>query len=314
LARNIPALSGRGETWLGSALVLLAAVGFSAKAIMVKLAYAEPVDAVTLLALRMAFAFPFFLGFAFWSGRTHLGVPLNRADWAVVVVLGLLGYYISSLLDFWGLQYISAGLERLILFLYPTLVLILSALVLRRPVRRREWVALTVAYLGIALVFRHDLAFDRDGMALGATLVFGSAISYALYLMGSGHVIARLGTLRFTAYAMVIACLACMLQFVVTRPLPTLYLPPRVYSLTAAMAIFSTVMPAFCLSAGIRRVGVNRAALMSTIGPVMTIALAYLILHEPLSLPQMLGSLLVVGGVLLVSLQKQGKSRPCKVG
>ena len=298
------AITGNRGTWWGAALVLLAAVGFSAKAIMVKLAYAHPVDAVTLLALRMGFAFPFFLGLAFWSSRNDLGASLNRSDWALVVALGLLGYYLSSLLDFWGLTYISAGLERLILFLYPTLVLVLSTLLLRRPVRRREWLALTVAYLGIALVVRHDLAVHRDGMVLGAALVFGSAVSYALYLIGSGHVIERLGTLRFTAYAMVIACLACMLHFALTRPLPTLDLPERVYSLSAGMAIFSTVMPAFCLSAGIRRIGASRAALISTIGPVITIALAYLILREPLSPPQILGSLLVVGGVVLVSVQK----------
>jgi len=309
LVRIIPAISKRGEMWLGSALVLLAAFGFSAKAIMVKLAYAHPVDAVTLLALRMAFAFPFFLGLALWSGRNQVGGSLSRTDWLLVVVLGLLGYYASSLLDFWGLQYISAGLERLILFLYPTLVLVLSALLLRRPIRRREWLALMVAYVGIALVFRHDLAVDRDGIALGAGLVLGSAISYALYLIGSGHVIARLGTLRFTAYAMVIACLACMLHFALTRPIPTLYLPDRVYSLSAGMAIVSTVMPAFCLSAGIRRIGASRAALISTIGPVITIALAYLVLREPLSLPQILGSLLVLGGVFLVSAQKPDKVR-----
>lgn len=292
---------------LGILLAALAAIGFSGKAILVKLAYADAVDPVTLLALRMLFSLPFFLAAAVWKRNGADTPPLSHRDYGAVILLGLIGYYLSSLLDFMGLQYISAGLERLILFLYPTLVVLLSAAFLRRPVGLREAVALLLSYGGIALVFLHDLAARQggDGLVLGAALVFASTLTYAAYLVGVGAVVARLGAMRLTAYAMLVASAAVLLQFALTHPWSALVLPGRIYLLALAMALFSTVLPVFMLSASIRMIGAGHTALIGSIGPVATIVLAYLFLGEPVSTQQILGAALVLAGVLVISLWRR---------
>jgi drug/metabolite transporter (DMT)-like permease len=289
----------------GIALVFAAAVGFSTKAILVKLAYRHAVDAVTLLALRMAFSLPFFLIMGLWSGIRSADAALERRDWWVVLGLGLLGYYLASFLDFLGLQYISAGLERLVLFLYPTLVILLSALFFRRRIRPVEIAALILSYAGIVLVVSDPVAggANRD-LALGVALVFGSTLAYALYLVGSGQAIVRFGPARFTAWAMGFACLACMAQFALSHPPAALVLPWEVYGLSLAMAVFSTVLPALWMAQGIRRIGASRASLVGGIGPVATLFLAYRFLGETVSAVQIAGSLLVVLGIVLVGVKK----------
>jgi drug/metabolite transporter (DMT)-like permease len=288
------------DVFFGVAFALLAAVGFSAKAILVKLAYHDSVDAVTLLALRMAFSVPFFIGVAFWSRRQH-AEPLSGHDRMLVLTLGLVGYYLSSFLDFLGLQYISAGLERLILFLYPTMVVILSALLYKRAIDRKVVVAMALSYAGIVLVFLHDTGMRQEGILLGGSLVFASTLSYSVYLVGAGHAIRRIGSTRFTAYAMVVASTASLLQFVAMRPMAALDLPLRVYELAIGMAVFSTVLPVFLLSYAIRRIGSGNASLIGSIGPVSTIGMAYVFLHEQVSLLQIAGSMLVLAGVLTIS-------------
>ena len=292
------------DVFLGVVFALLAAVGFSAKAILVKLAYLDHVDAVTLLALRMVFSVPFFICVALWARRHH-SEPLNTHDRLLVLGLGLIGYYCSSFLDFLGLEYISAGLERLILFLYPTMTVILSALLYRRAIGKKVLAAMALCYAGIALVFLHDVGTKEGGIVLGASLVFASTLSYSIYLVGAGHAIARIGTMRFTAYAMVVASAASLLQFVVMRPWSALELPLRVYELSIAMAIFSTVLPVFLLSFAISRIGSGSASLIGSIGPVSTIYMSYVFLNEQLSLLQIAGSILVLGGVLVISLNSK---------
>lgn len=299
------------EIFIGVLFALLAAVGFSAKAILIKLAYIDQVDAITLLALRMAFSVPFFIAVAIWaSGRN--AAPLMRQDWIAVLILGLLGYYLSSFLDFLGLLYISAGLERLILFLYPTMTVLLSALIYKRPIGRKIMMAMAVSYAGIVLVFFHDIGMSQSNdsishaeVVLGALLVFGSTLSYSSYLVGAGHAISRIGATRFTAYASIVASVASILQFLLTHPLAALSLPLRVYELSVAMAIFSTVLPVFLLSYAIKRIGSGNSSLIGSVGPIVTIALAYAILHEEVSLLQMAGSTLVLAGVLMVSLNSK---------
>jgi drug/metabolite transporter (DMT)-like permease len=287
----------------GVVFALFAAVGFSGKAILVKLAYLDGVDAITLLALRMAFSVPFFIVVALWVRRQH-AEPLNTHD--RLLVLGLIGYYLSSLLDFLGLQYISAGLERLILFLYPTMTVILSALIYRRAIGKKVIMAMALSYTGIALVFLHDAgARHGGGIVSGSLLVFLSTLSYSSYLVGVGHAVKRIGTTRFTAYAMMVASAASMLQFVAMRPMSALDLPVRVYELSIAMAIFSTVLPVFLLSYAIRRIGSGSASLIGSIGPVSTIYMAYLFLNESVSMLQIAGSALVLAGVLIVSLNSR---------
>lgn len=282
-------------------LAAIAAVGFSFKAILVKLAYAYAVDAITLIALRMLFSAPFFLAVAVRERRNALHVPLSGREWAQIALLGVLGYYGASFLDFLGLQYISAGLERLILFLYPTLVVVLSLLFFGKRITRRELYALTLSYGGIALAFAHDLEASSSNVVLGSLLVFGSALAYAIYLIGNGQLVGKVGAARFTAHAMAWASLACIVQFLLTHPLSKLALPWQVYALALAMAVFSTVLPTFMVSAAIRRIGSNRVALIGAVGPLATIFLGYWVLAEPISAPQLAGAALVMLGVILVS-------------
>ncbi|NOV30152.1 MULTISPECIES: DMT family transporter [unclassified Methylomonas] len=285
----------------GFALATLAAIGFSGKAILVKLAYYQPVDAVTLLALRMLFSAPFFLIVA-WrhAGQKDLR-PLNRRDYLALLILGFLGYYLSSLFDFVGLQYISAGLERLILFLYPTLVVVLSALLLGKPFGRKEVVALVLSYAGIGVVFFDEINIQSEHLLLGAGFVFASTLTYSAYLIGTGETVVRIGASRFTAYAMLVACAATLLQFLLTHPPQALLLPMRVYQLSLLMAIFSTVLPVFMLSAAIKMIGSSHTSLIGSLGPVATLFMASYVLGEELTPAQIGGAALVMVGVLSLS-------------
>ena len=285
----------------GILLALLAALGFSLKAIFIKLAYPYGVDAVTLLALRMVFALPAFLWVGIHSSRA--APPLARRDWLLLIALGLLGYYGASILDFIGLQYISAGLERLILFTYPTLTVLIGVVFMGKTLTRREVAALALSYAGIGLAFVHDFQFAGETRAvlLGAAFVFASSLSYAFYLAGSAPLIQRLGAARFTALAMLVSTAATQLHFFATQPLTALVQPLPVYFCGAAMALFSTVLPVFMQSAAIRRIGSSRAVLLGTIGPTLTIFFGWWLLGEPVSLAQITGTGLVLLGVLLVS-------------
>ena len=286
----------------GIALAVLAALGFSFKAIFVKLAYiAAPVDAVTLLSLRMTFSLPVFLWVGFAAHRS--APPLTASDGAALLSLGLLGYYGASILDFVGLQYISAALERLILFTYPTLTVLISVLFLGYRLTQREVAALLLSYAGIGLAFAHDLrlADHLPTVLLGAAFVFGSSLCYALYLTGSAAAIARLGAMRFTALAMLVSTAATQLHFFIVHPLSDLRQPMPIYLLAAAMAMFSTVLPVFWQSAAIPRIGASRAALIGMLGPILTIVFGWWLLDEPISAPQLGGACLVLLGVWQVS-------------
>lgn len=296
--------SSHRNVWLGFCLAALAAIGFSTKAILVKLAYYDPIDATTLLALRMLFSTPFFLIVALKHVRQKSGQALLGKDYLMVLVLGLLGYYLSSLFDFIGLQYISAGLERLILFLYPTFVVLISALLLHKPFGKPEIMATLLSYVGIGVVFRDELSVQSEHLWLGVGFVFASTLTYAAYLIGAGETIVRIGASRFTAYAMLIACTATLLQFVFTHPPQILWLlPMRVYQLSMLMAVFSTVLPVFMLSAAIRLIGSGRTSLIGMIGPVSTLFMADYFLGEQLTLGQIGGAALVMIGVFSLTLK-----------
>jgi drug/metabolite transporter (DMT)-like permease len=291
---------------LGIALAVLAALGFSFKAIFVKLAYAAapataPVEAVTLLSLRMVFALPVFLWIGIQASRA--APPLTRRDWGMLVALGLLGYYGSSMLDFLGLQYISAGLERLILFTYPTLTVLIGVLFMGQTLEKRQIGALLLSYAGIGLAFAHDLqiAGDIRTVLIGAGFVFGSALTYAMYSAGAEPAIRRLGSARFAALAMLVSTAATQIHFFIAQPLSALVQPLPIYGYGAAMALFSTVLPVLWQSAAIRRIGSARAVLIGTLGPVLTIFFGWWLLAEPVSLAQLAGAGLVLAGVLLVS-------------
>lgn len=283
----------------GIALAIAGSVLFSAKAIVVKLAYRYGVDATTLIALRMMFALPFFVVAYIWSSRG--ATRLTGADHAQLVVIGLLGYYAASYLDFLGLQYISAALERLILYLSPTLVLLMSAVFLGKRFGRQDLAALGLAYGGIVLVFLHDVNLEGDGIAWGAALVFASAVCYAAYLVISGELVRRLGAIRLTSYAMCVSSIAVFATFALLNPLGTLRQPAPVYWLSLFNGLMCTVLPVFATMLAVERIGAGRTSLASMVGPVSTIALAYIFLGETISGWQLAGTALVLAGVYVLS-------------
>jgi drug/metabolite transporter (DMT)-like permease len=292
---------------------LLLAVGgvafFSLRPIFIKLAYAWVTDPVTLLALRMVFSVPFFIAAAVWVRSATEHRPLATHELAAVAALGILSYYGASFLDFLALQYIPAGLGRLLLFTYPTIVVILSAALLRKRATRREIAALVLTYAGLALVFAHSLEGEQKNFWLGAALAFASSICYALYLVAGAEVITRVGSVRFTAYAMSAASAACILQFFALRPLSALDVPAPVFGYAIAMAVVSTAVPVFMTSEALRRVGANTVAIIGALGPVTTIAFGWLGLEEVMTPLQLAGAALVLVGVVVISLKPRAPAK-----
>lgn len=294
---------------IASLLVLVGSVCFAGKAVLVKLAYRHDIDPVSLLALRMLFSLPFFLVIA-WNARrkaiTNNEPPLTRKDWLQIIGLGLLGYYLASLFDFWGLEYISAGLERLVLFTYPTLVVIISFLFLGRRITFLQVLALGLTYLGISIAFIDHLLHDNNSnVLLGGLLVFISALVFALYLIGGSTIIPRFGTQRFTALALTSASIAILLQHGITHQWQLFHYPTEVYGLSLMMAIFSTVLPSFMVSEGLRVIGPSNTAIISSFSPIAIIVLARIFLGEHFGWLQWLGTTFVIGGVLLTTLKKK---------
>ncbi|MFN9745175.1 MAG: DMT family transporter [Betaproteobacteria bacterium] len=288
-----------GWPWAGLAMALAGAIAFSGKAIIVKLAYRHGVDAVTLLMYRMLFAMPLFVALAWWAGR---GRPaLSRADLRVVALLGFSGYYLASFLDFAGLQYISASLERLILYLNPTLVLALGALLYGRRITGRQALALAVSYAGVLLVFGHELRFSGADTLVGAALVFGSALSYAVYLALSGEHVRRLGALRLTGWATSVACALCIAQFLLLRPLQAAVVAPEVLALSLLNALLCTFAPVILVMMAIERIGAALTAQAGMIGPLSTLLLGVWLLGEPFNHWIAAGTVLVLAGVALLA-------------
>ncbi|GAB2851559.1 DMT family transporter [Pseudoduganella ginsengisoli] len=286
----------------GLAIAIGGAILFSTKAVVAKLMYRYQLDAVTVIAFRMLFSLPVFASIAVWKMRT--GAPLSKADRWRIVIMGAVGYYLSSFLDFLGLQYISVGLERLILFLTPTFVLLISTLFLKHHISRKQWLALAISYAGIVLVFLHDLKGGGADVALGSTLVLGSAMAYAAYLLLSGEMVQRLGSLRLVSYAMCVSSVACIGQFFILRPAHLLVQPMAVYGLSLVNGIFCTVMPVFMTMMAVQRIGAGTASQAGMIGPVSTLFLGALVLGEPVTNWQLAGTGLVLAGIYLLSQKK----------
>ncbi|MEY4448603.1 MAG: hypothetical protein RLZZ433_1618 [Pseudomonadota bacterium] len=282
--------------------LLLAAAGsiaFSGKAIIVKLAYRHGVDAITLVMFRMLFAVPFFIAMAWWAGRGKS--PLTRNDWLGVLGLGFSGYYLSSFLDFLGLQYISASFERLILYLNPTLVLVLGWVLYQRKISYRQGVAMVVSYSGVLLVFGHEVSLVGENVALGAALVFSSAITYAIYLSYSGQMVQRLGSLRLAGLATTVACVLCIVQFAVLKPASALEVAPEVIWLSMLNATACTVLPVLMVMMAIERIGPGLTSQIGMIGPMSTLTMGAVLLNEPFNAWTLMGTALVLGGVFWVT-------------
>jgi drug/metabolite transporter (DMT)-like permease len=291
--------SGSRPAWPGLALASLGAIAFSGKAIIVKLAYRHGVDAVTLITYRMLFALPLFVALAWRSGR---GKPaLTRRDWITVLGLGFSGYYLASFLDFAGLAYITASFERLILYLNPTLVLAMGVFVFKRKVRSRQLIALAVSYVGVLLVFGHEATLRGTNTVLGAALVFASAVSYAVYLVFSGEEVKRLGALRLTGLATATACVLCILQFLIVKPIGALVVAPEVIWLSVLNATLCTFAPVLMVMMAIERIGATVAAQTGMIGPLSTILMGVVILGEPFTVWIAAGTALVLLGIWLLA-------------
>jgi drug/metabolite transporter (DMT)-like permease len=282
----------------GLLMAVLGAIGFSGKAIIVKLAYRYGVDAVTLLMWRMLLALPFFLAMAWWAGR---GQPaLTRRDARDIAVLGFTGYYLASFLDFAGLAYITASLERLILYLNPTLVLLISVVCFHHRLQARQLLAMGISYAGVVAVFAHELHFEGANTAIGAALVFGSAVSYAIYLALSGRVVQRLGALRLAGLASSVACVLCIGQFLLLRPVSDALVPAPVLWLSLLNSTACTVAPVLLVMLAIARIGAPLSSQVGMVGPMSTLLMGYFILGEPMNAWIGLGTVLVLAGVFLV--------------
>jgi drug/metabolite transporter (DMT)-like permease len=294
---------------IGLLLAAAGSVAFSAKAIIVKLAYQYGVDAVTLIMYRMLFALPLFLGMVWWATYRSQPQgkpvePLTRRDWLGLLGLGFSGYYLASYLDFLGLQYISASLERLILYLNPTLVLLLGWVIYKRRITLRQVSAMALSYAGVLIVFAQEVRFDGWTSVLGGLLVFGSALSYAVYLLYSGEMVKRLGSLRLVGWATTIACVLCIAQFLLLRPLSAAVVAPEVLWLSVLNAVLCTAAPVVMVMMAIERIGSGLASQTGMIGPMSTILLGVWILGEPFNATVLAGTVLVLAGVLWVSRQR----------
>lgn len=289
---------------IGGVLIsILGAICFSTKAVIVKLAYLEyPVDAITLLAIRMIFSLPFFLISAMVTSNKKENVQFTKRQWIDIAILGCFGYYISSLLDFQGLKYVSAGIERLILFIYPTFVLLISAFWMKRKVRSIEWLAVMITYAGLCVAFIGEVQVQSgEDFYFGSMLILICAVTYAIYIAGSGALIPAVGAIKFNSYAMSFAAAAVLIHFMLTSTQSVIGLPFGVYAYGFLMAILSTVVPSYLVSISIKRLGANTTAVIASIGPVSTILQAALLLGESVSVLEIAGTGFIILGILVIS-------------
>ncbi|NMM80369.1 EamA family transporter [Acidovorax sp. SRB_14] len=284
---------------VGITLAVLGAIAFSGKAIIVKLAYRHGVDAVTLIMYRMLFALPIFAAMAWWASRGK--PPLSSRDWWGVLGLGVSGYYLASFLDFAGLAYISASLERLILYLNPTIVMGLGWLLYGRTIRWQQVLGTAISYCGVVLVFGQESQGQGANAAWGALLVFLSAVSYAIYMVYSGEMVQRLGALRLVGLATTVACLCCLLQFALLRPLSAALVAPEVVWLSVLNATLCTAAPVLMVMMAIERIGASAAAQTGMVGPMSTILMGVWLLGEPFTAWVAAGTALVIAGIFVFS-------------
>lgn len=292
----------------GFLITLLGAVFFSTKAIFVKLAFKDTgVDAITLLSLRMLFSLPFYLVAAWMGAKKEAIKPLTQRDWFYVCLLGIFGYHLSSLFDFIGLQYVSAGLERLILFLYPTFSVLINTYFFKTKLNRTQIIALLLTYLGIGIAYFGELKIDSSnpGFFFGSLMIFLCAVTYSFYLVGTGRMVAKVGATRYTAYAMLSATAGIFLQFLVTRNISSVPWSPTLFWYGLVLALVATVLPSFMMSNGMKRIGSNNVSIITSIGPVSTIIQAHFFLGESILPTQVFGTILVIIGVLLIGWQSK---------
>ncbi len=291
----------------GILIGILGIVLFSSKAIMVKLAYQYEVDALSILLLRMVFSFPFYIVVAFIFRKKENLSETTTKDFAWVVFFGVVGYYLASYFDFVGLAYIKASLERIILFLYPTIVILLNKLFFKKKITLTQGIAILLTYLGIVIAFWDEVTISGSDTYLGGIFVILSAITYASYLVGSGWLIPKFGVVKFTTYAMIVSCFCVFIHYGLVSKISIFGFQKEVYVLGFLIAIFATVIPSYLVSTSIKMINSSNFAVIAGIGPISTIILASVFLNEHLTLLQLLGALIVIIGIIFVSLKKENK-------
>ncbi len=290
------------------AIALTGAILFSTKAIFVKLAFASTkVDAITLLSLRMLFSLPFYLGIAWFASKKESAVTITKKQWFYIALMGALGYYVSSLLDFIGLQYVSAGLERLILFLYPTFAVLINTYFFKSKLNKIQIIALVLTYIGIGIAYFGELRIDTSNpnFFYGSFMIFLCAITYSIYLVGTGKLVTKVGATRYTAYAMLFATAGVFVHYFTTRTFGTFHFTPTLISYGLALAIIATVIPSFMISNAMKRIGSNNVSIIASIGPVSTVLQAHFVLHEQIFTEQIIGTIIVVAGVILIGWKRE---------
>lgn len=293
--------------WYGVTIGVLGVVLFSSKAVMVKLSYNYRVDPISILLLRMLFSFPFYVIIAYVYRNQNSHIKVTFKDYSWVVFFGFVGYYLASYFDFVGLTYIKASLERIILFLYPTLVLLFNRLFLKQPIKRIQLGAIGLTYLGVVIAFSDEVGVAGAEAYLGGFFILLSAITYASYLVGSGWLIPKFGVMKFTAYAMIISCFCVFIHYGFINEIDLFNFSWQVYFLGFLIAVFATVIPSFLVSTSIKLISSSNFAIVAGTGPISTIILASIFLNESLTLLQLFGALMVIVGILLVSTYKREK-------
>ena len=289
---------------------MIAATGvilFSTKAVIVKLAYAYNIDPISLLLFRMLFSLPFYVGIYLVHRKKWAADPLTGKQKGALLLIGVLGYYLASYFDFRGLAYITASLERLILFSYPTFVLLMSMIYLKKRITKAQIISILITYTGIAIIFYESggiTAGSREELISGSLFVFASALTYAAYLVGSNALVAKVGSKRLTTYSLMVSCFAVILHYSITHQVDLFSYPAPVYLLSIAMALFATVIPSFLINEAIKRIGAPTVAIVGSLGPVSTITLSMIFLGEMLTLPQFAGAFIIISGVIFITRNK----------
>jgi len=294
-------LSLKDNKTIGYILAITAAVIFSSKAVFVKLAYQFDADTLSILVLRMGFALPIYIFIFLYRNKSNDKITISKRDWLLMISMGIIGYYLSSYFDFLGLQHITANLERLLLFIYPTFTTILAALILKQKITSRKWIAIVVCYLGIFIsFFQNDSPEEAQNLLLGVTLVVLSAITYSFYLIGSDRLIPKYGAQRFTTYIMIISCVAVLLHFFAQIPPHFFEMQWQVYAIGLTLAIFCTVLPTYMVGEAIKRLGASTTSILSSAGPVSVIFLSMFVLGESVTVFHLIGTAVVIAGISLI--------------
>ncbi len=298
-------------SWAGILITIFGSLFFSTKAVIVKYAFKETsIDAVSLLALRMLFSLPFFIAMAWFTHSQQQNVKLTSKQWLYIFLLGIFGYYLSSLFDFIGLQFISAAIERLILFLYPTFVLLINTIFFKQKASKKQWLAVGLTYIGIVMAFLGELNLEQGNQNFfwGSFLILLCAITFAIYIAGSGKVIPLVGATKFNAYAMLFSTVGVFIHFIIAGKYDILSSGNSYIGYGFLLAIIATVIPSWLIASGTKKLGANNVAIISTIGPVSTILQAHFILKEPIYTMQIIGTMLIVTGVLLIGWKTSEKN------